>query len=411
MAASAGKGLSLACLRRVQMQWRRDVQRITLAELDALAREGRGSSGGSSSSTSSSGDGDDGSRAALRAASRIHQELKVRIAHRLQDFLFMPYKIMSNPSVRILYEKYVGAYLLHEEPANVDTMEKASRYWSSLGRTFDDHQNVIRLLGNSRRQLMRLDPQMAPHFDAFLDRFFVSRIGTHVLGSHFLYHWPGAQGSAKPVGVSMGVLQQVKPVAFIQDMAESSLCQVDGVRVRVDIQGAEDMSIAYVPGHLRIILREVLQNAAVASAREAVERGRSAPSKVRVKVNRGQFGIFVTVSDRGGGILHADDIWRWGLSTAPGAQAESGSLRQDDSADDDRDGWSDGEEGEDAAAQGARQIPLGFGLPMARLTARYFGGDMRIQSLYGSGTSVYIHIPELREQGVLGSDRDFGTFF
>ena len=37
----------------------------------------------------------------------------------------------------------------------------------------------------------------------------------------------------------------------------------------------------------------------------------------------------------------------------------------------------------------------GFGLPLARLYARYFGGNIHIQSMYGVGTDVYVNLNHL----------------
>ena len=35
---------------------------------------------------------------------------------------------------------------------------------------------------------------------------------------------------------------------------------------------------------------------------------------------------------------------------------------------------------------------LGYGLPLSRLYARYFGGDLQMVSMEGYGTDCYIHL-------------------
>jgi len=37
----------------------------------------------------------------------------------------------------------------------------------------------------------------------------------------------------------------------------------------------------------------------------------------------------------------------------------------------------------------------GFGLPLSKLYARYFGGNIHFQSMYGYGTDVYVHLNHL----------------
>ena len=38
---------------------------------------------------------------------------------------------------------------------------------------------------------------------------------------------------------------------------------------------------------------------------------------------------------------------------------------------------------------------FGFGLPISRLYARYFGGDLQLVSMEGYGTDAYLHIGRL----------------
>mmetsp|Transcript_16410 Transcript_16410/g.38465 ORF Transcript_16410/g.38465 Transcript_16410/m.38465 type:complete len:397 (+) Transcript_16410:83-1273(+) len=385
----SGKGLSLASLRRVRRLWQQRVQRLTLAELSMLG----------------CGDGaacDNG----LHAAQRTHRELKLRIAHRLRDFLFLPYKVMANPSVRLLYEKYVSAYNMHENFGSLDSLDGVRDYWLALARTFEEHQQVTRLLGHGRRQLVGLDPGLARALDAFLDRFFTSRIGTHLLGAHFLQRGPAPCGVRKPAGVAMGVLQPTSPLGFVRDLCSSlaasgrSSCDVP-----VDVEDAAvDTSILYIPAHLRVILREIMQNAMAATARVAQQRGAD-PVPIRVKVHRGQFGVFVTVSDQGGGIPRMEHIWNWGRDSeeTPAVMTSTPprglTHLQEESA------WP-GCEPEDSRP--AAVLPLGFGLPLARLTARYFGGDVRLQTLVGYGTNAYVHIPELQQERAVVTD-DVGS--
>ena len=38
---------------------------------------------------------------------------------------------------------------------------------------------------------------------------------------------------------------------------------------------------------------------------------------------------------------------------------------------------------------------LGYGLPISRLYARYFGGDLDIKSMEGYGTDAFVHLSRL----------------
>ena len=55
-----------------------------------------------------------------------------------------------------------------------------------------------------------------------------------------------------------------------------------------------------------------------------------------------------------------------------------------------------------ADAAGGHCAGLGYGLPVARLYARYFHGDLELKTIAGFGTDVYIRLRRLRK--VRGSD-------
>jgi pyruvate dehydrogenase kinase 2/3/4 len=46
---------------------------------------------------------------------------------------------------------------------------------------------------------------------------------------------------------------------------------------------------------------------------------------------------------------------------------------------------------------------LGYGLPISRNYARYFGGDLQIMSMEGYGTDSFIYLPRLGDKS---SDRE-----
>eukprot|EP00435_Cladocopium_sp_Y103_P056649 s393_g19.t1 len=239
----ATKGLNLSALRRVRGLWKEELQSVTLTELW----------GGQTAERDEAG--------CLHLARQTQYQLKVRMGHRLQDFLFLPYKAMADPAVRTLYSKYVNAYTIHEEFDDLRRPEDVAKYWVALAEIFEENQNVTSLLGMARRRIIRLDPGLAPTFDNFVSSFLVSRIGTHLLGSAFFQQVPAPSGGKKPAGVAMGVLQPTSPASLLGALVESFKGQHPEYAVPVDIQGNTETSILYIPGHLRGILREVLHNA------------------------------------------------------------------------------------------------------------------------------------------------------
>jgi len=138
----------------------------------------------------------------------------------------------------------------------------------------------------------------------------------------------------------------------------------------------KNLSFPYVPGHLSHIMFELLKN----SLRAVVELyGTSDESKlppIKVVVVEGKEDITIKISDEGGGIPRSAIplIWTYMYTTM-----QSQGIDQDFQSSDFK----------------APMAGFGYGLPLSRLYARYFGGDLRLISMEGYGTDVYIHLNRL----------------
>lgn len=90
---------------------------------------------------------------------------------------------------------------------------------------------------------------------------------------------------------------------------------------------------------------------------------------IEVTVVNGREDISVKLSDRGGGIprSHVDQLFKYMYSTAP----------------------------KPSPAQSMHTVPLagyGYGLPISRLYARYFQGDLVLYSCEGYGTDALVYL-------------------
>ena len=88
----------------------------------------------------------------------------------------------------------------------------------------------------------------------------------------------------------------------------------------------------------------------------------------------------IKVSDEGGGIKRSEmhKIWSYLYTTADQAILEN-MLRS---------------EAQDFDTS-SPLAGLGYGLPISRNYARYFGGDLNIMSMEGYGTDSFIYLPRL----------------
>lgn len=124
------------------------------------------------------------------------------------------------------------------------------------------------------------------------------------------------------------------------------------------------------------ILFELLKNSLRAVVeRYGVENEDNFPP-IKVIVVEGREDLTIKVSDEAGGIPRSEVplVWTYTYTTA-----------QSDDLD-------------PAFDQSDFQAPMagfGYGLPLARLYARYFGGDLKLISMEGYGTDVYLSLNRL----------------
>lgn len=264
----------------------------------------------------------------------------------------------------------------------------------------------------------------------FLDEHLRARIGTRLVAEqHIALHFssqphfaPGDSPTPCPEHPSyIGVIDTaLRPAQTIESCAGfvADICELRyGSRPRLLVDGEPDTTFAFVPMHLEYIVTELLKNA----FRATVETGSREPVVVTIAPeppfksqpggapfiespaeDRGLFrsdairplddnapGVTIRIRDRGGGIHPAvlPNIWSYSFTTFsdeddfPGSGSGSGG------------GGGDGLSAIASASTGGSSIAgLGYGLPLSRAYAEYFGGGIAVQSLYGWGTDVYLRL-------------------
>lgn len=261
----------------------------------------------------------------------------------------------------------------------------------------------------------------------FLDEHLRARIGTRLVGEqHIALHFssqphfaPEDSPTPCPEHPSyIGVIDTaLKPSLTIDSCAGfvADICELRyGSRPQIYIDGEPDTTFAFVPMHLEYIVTELLKNAFRATvesrAREPVvvtiapepplkEQPGGAPLIKQPDEERGQFrsdaikplddnapGVTIRIRDRGGGISPdvLPNIWSYSFTTFSDDDGFPGS------------GGSTSGDGLSAIATastgGSSIAGLGYGLPLSRAYAEYFGGGIAVQSLYGWGTDVYLRL-------------------
>ncbi|CAN8063982.1 unnamed protein product [Agarophyton chilense] len=317
----------------------------------------------------------------LHSAQWLHAELPVRLAHRVLELEELPYGLADMPSVKQVKQMYENSFCDIIESGLPHTYREEEHFSHMLHTIRNRHDDVVRLIAKGVIELKEHCGRGTSDLEirSFLDRFYMSRIGIRVLMSHHL-----ALGDPSP-GMAGVINRFCKPSHLIEQavVATRSLAyQHYGESPDVQIRGNTQLQFPYIDSHLYLCLFELLKN----SLRATVETHRDAEvlPPVRCIIADGKEDVTVKISDEGGGFRRSEmnRVWTYLFTTAklPPKQL----LEMEDRCD-----------------RTNRPDPIagfGYGLPLSRLYARYWGGELALASMEGYGTDAYLHLSKLGDK-------------
>ncbi|CAG7882142.1 unnamed protein product, partial [Brassica rapa] len=313
----------------------------------------------------------------LISAQFLHKELPIRIARRAIELETLPYGLSEKPAVLKVRDWYVESFRdMRAFPEIKDTADE-KEFTQMIKAVKVRHNNVVPMMALGVNQLkkgMKLYEKL-DEIHQFLDRFYLSRIGIRMLiGQHVELHNPNP-----PLHTVGYIHTKMSPMEVARNASEDarSICFREyGSAPEINIYGDPSFTFPYVPTHLHLMVYELVKNSLRAVQERFVDSDRVAPP-IRIIVADGIEDVTIKVSDEGGGIPRSGlpKIFTYLYSTARNPLEEDVDL-------------------------GTADVPLtmagyGYGLPISRLYARYFGGDLQIISMEGYGTDAYLHLSRL----------------
>mmetsp|Transcript_16043 Transcript_16043/g.64780 ORF Transcript_16043/g.64780 Transcript_16043/m.64780 type:complete len:469 (+) Transcript_16043:743-2149(+) len=350
----------------------------------------------------------------LTVATFLHHEMPIRLARRVAELDRIP-SLSAMPSVKRVREWYVrsvGEIVNAEKPVCAAT---EARFAALLETIYERHAAVLFTMARGAHELRTAMRDAAQNnntsttsssssedyafesdakIHGFLDSFYTSRIGIRMIIGQYLALRSCDPARRECVGLLHTDVVPARVALAAVDQA-TALCERQfGVAPRVELHGRLDLSFAYVPDHLYYIMLELLKNSMRATVEQTVKLKRLPsvheldhidlpPIKVVVADGEANEDVALKVSDEGGGIprSHMPRVWSYLFTTA--------------SHDVQRRGFDDAASGVASDFVGAPLAGLGYGLPISRAYARYFGGDVTLMSMEGFGTDAFVYLSRL----------------
>lgn len=310
----------------------------------------------------------------------------MRLANIMKEINLLPDRVLSTPSVQLVQSWYVQSLLdimefLDKDPEDHRTL---SQFTDALVTIRNRHNDVVPTMAQGVLEYKDTygdDPVSNQNIQYFLDRFYLSRISIRMLINQHTLIFDGSTNPAHPkhigsIDPNCSVSDVVKDA---YDMAKLLCDKYYMASPDLEIQevnatnATQPIHMVYVPSHLYHMLFELFKNAMRATV-ESHESSLTLPP-IKIMVALGEEDLSIKMSDRGGGVplRKIERLFSYMYSTAPTPQPGTG---------------------------GTPLAGFGYGLPISRLYAKYFQGDLQLFSMEGFGTDAVIYLKALSTDSV-----------
>ncbi|ORX92872.1 alpha-ketoacid dehydrogenase kinase [Basidiobolus meristosporus CBS 931.73] len=305
----------------------------------------------------------------------LHQELPIRLTQSVKMLSSheLPYGMGGLPTFRkITYNLLEDISILSQIP-KPKTAKQVEDFTKVMKYIQKRHTTSILSVGQGFRELLQekqLNPSElhAEKFRTFFDSFYTLNFGTRLLiGEHLSLHDKGRNlvRNISPLSIAERAVADARRVCASHFGIEAPEVKIYG--------GLESVKTLYIEEHLHRILFEILKNSLRATV-EFHNADTTLPPLKLIMANGGE-DVSFKLSDQGGGIPMSamSRLWSYVYSEPKGDDSVQISGEVNDYV--------------------SRPLSgFGHGLPLARLTARYFGGDLNVVSMEGYGTDTYLHL-------------------
>ncbi|NWH31911.1 PDK1 kinase, partial [Chloropsis hardwickii] len=317
----------------------------------------------------------------------LRQELPVRLANIMKEISLLPDNLLRTPSVQLVQSWYVQSLqeILDFKDKSSEDSGTVHSFTDTVIKIRNRHNDVIPTMAQGvieYKESFGIDPVTSQNVQYFLDRFYMSRISIRMLLNQHSLLFGGKINPAHPKHIG-SIDPNCNVVEVIRDGYENAkrLCDLyymSSPELILEERNAKSpgqpMQVVYVPSHLYHMVFELFKNAMRATMEHHADQ--CIYPAIHVHITLGNEDLTVKMSDRGGGVplRKIDRLFNYMYSTAPRPRVET-----------------------------SRATPLagfGYGLPISRLYAQYFQGDLKLYSLEGYGTDAVIYIKALSTESI-----------
>ena len=352
----------------------------------------------------------------LSSANFVRIEIPIRLALRIQDLQLLPFGVVNNYHIQKVYELYYTTFNSFRRQQPITLIADNAKACRKMLQMLDDHvYNLPHLMMGALE--VSLHTNVGPEeLDPFMSRILRLRIlrrlivEEHLSLSAIYENEPYARKSADYIGEIFDECNAAYHLKYVTDLIKTTIDYPIDLLPDLEIDGDTTTTFPFIVPHLHYMLGEIVRNSLQATVRT---HGHGTPLKlppIKVSIINGTKDIIIRISDQGGGMsqeqlnkvwsFHKDpDVARQSLMSfhqIPGLQIYS-NLKND------QEGCPLTSKAEDALhhtslvdmalkkltlknlIERPHAVDLGLGLPMSKVYADYWNGDITMNSVQGYG--------------------------
>uniref|UniRef100_A0A8C2F8X9 Protein-serine/threonine kinase n=1 Tax=Cyprinus carpio TaxID=7962 RepID=A0A8C2F8X9_CYPCA len=296
----------------------------------------------------------------------LRKELPVRLANTMREVNLLPDKLLSQPSVKLVQKWYMQSFfeLLEFENRKPDDPHALNDFLETLIEIRNRHNDVVPTMAQGvieYKEKFGFDPFVSSNIQYFLDRFYTNRISFRMLINQHTLLFGNDINPAHPKHIG-----SIDPNCNVAEVVTEYQHVLSNLVFSSSYLRVFPKALTYCCNSLCLCFQNAMR-----ATNELHEGSKEGLPLIKAKVTLGKEDL--SISDRGGGVAlrKIDRLFNYTYSTAPTPSLDS------------------------------KRVPLagfGHGLPISRLYARYFQGDLKLYSMEGVGTDAVIYLKALSSE-------------
>ncbi|OBA22840.1 alpha-ketoacid dehydrogenase kinase [Metschnikowia bicuspidata var. bicuspidata NRRL YB-4993] len=369
----------------------------------------------------------------LASANFVRLELPIRLAMRIRDLQTLPFGVVNNFHLAQIYESYYHLFNAFRKIGTINSLSENDEFCKVISALLDQHVFNLSHLMMGALELSILENLPQHELDLFMSSMLRSRISRRVIVEEHLSlteihkKHPYQENPPDYIGEifqNCNAREQFEKVGKLVLESMLGYFPDQSKMPGLVIEGDVDASFQFMVPHLHYLFGEILRNSfeATINTHGKVSSGKLPPIKITIIDSKKQ--IVFRISDRGGGISHSklESMWSFGklpelarkslknFHRIPGLQmysnlqvtaagssiveAQNG-LDQTSVADVEQISTKTKKSTLEQLTTRQYKYKLGLGLPMCKVYADYWNGNLTMNSLEGYGSDTCLTLSKL----------------